>query len=142
MENSILKSIKHLLQIGEDDTTFDNDVILHINSALADLNLLGIGPKNGFFIEDDQANWTDFFGVDSNLNNVKQYVYLKVRLVFDPPTNSALLASINQLIGQLEWRINVYRENLEWAALGLNVPDCTTPDPTDSLVSIYQHAKE
>lgn len=115
METSILKSTKKILGIEATYTAFDLDVITHINSAFSTLTQLGIGPINGFMIEDDTATWGDFLGTsDLQLNNVKTYVYLKVRLVFDPPQTSFHLQAIKEQIQELEWRINVHREETAW----------------------------
>jgi hypothetical protein len=115
VETSILKSTKKILGIEADYTAFDLDVITHINSAFSTLTQLGIGPINGFMIEDDTATWGDFLGTsDLQLNNVKTYVYLKVRLVFDPPQTSFHLQAIKDQIQELEWRINVHREETAW----------------------------
>lgn len=111
MEESILTSIKKLLNLSEEYTPFDTDIIMHINTVFNILNQLGIGPE-GFRIEDDIATWSSFLKDDvSELESVKTYIYLKVKLMFDPPLNSSILESIKQLIAELEWRINVYVEN-------------------------------
>lgn len=106
MEESILTSIKKLLGIAEEYTNFDTDLIMHINSAFMILNQLGVGPSEGFTIEDEGGIWTDFVS-GSNLELVKTYVYLKVRLMFDPPSSSALIESINRQISEYEWRLQV-----------------------------------
>jgi len=105
--NSILTSIKELLGITEDYTHFDNAIVMHINSVFTILNELGVGPKEGFSIKDKQASWEDFLPEDLSIEAVKSYIYLKVRLLFDPPTNSALIESINRQISEFEWRLNV-----------------------------------
>lgn len=104
---SILKSIKKLLGISDDETHFDSDLIMHINSVFVILNQLGVGPSTSFSIQDDVAVWDDFIGDDPNFNDVKTYVYLKVRLLFDPPLNSSVLSAIERQISELEWRLNV-----------------------------------
>lgn len=145
METSILKTTKKLLQLNVDDTSFDTDVILHINAALAALTQLGVGPKAGFEIENDGAKWADFFGVDPTLNMVKTYVYLKVRLAFDPPQTGSLMDALQRQITETEWRLNVAREFAEWEELGLSAPSCTPEPPvssTSSFVEVYRHAKE
>lgn len=106
-DNSILTSIKKLLGIDETYTIFDRDLIIHINSVLAILTQLGVGPSNGFLIEDKYATWFDFLPNDSKLVPIKSYVHLKVRLLFDPPMSSSVMASIQEMIKELEWRINV-----------------------------------
>lgn len=108
--DSILTSIKKLLGISEDVDNFDTDIIIHINSVLMILNQLGVGPAKGFSISDKTAKWSDFIPNDSSIEAVKSYVYLKVRLMFDPPTSAAAIESMNKLISEYEWRINVMVE--------------------------------
>lgn len=110
MSESILDSTKKVLGIDADYTAFDMDIIMHVNSALATLNQLGVGPEEGFAIEDNSAEWGDLLGGDLRLNQVKSYVYLKVRVVFDPPASSFVLAALQEQIKEHEWRINVTRE--------------------------------
>lgn len=105
MNESILTSIKKLLNISEDDTSFDLDIILHINSVFATMNQLGLGPVDGFDISDKTAVWSDVLSTNKLLAFVKSYVYLKVKLLFDPPTSSAVMDSINRQIAESEWRI-------------------------------------
>lgn len=107
---SILNTIKHMIGPSETYTYFNTDLIVHINSALATLTQLGVGPTGGFAITGDTETWGDFLGTDSRLNFVKDYVYLQCRLGFDPPQNSALLSSIKEQIAELTWRINVTAE--------------------------------
>ena len=109
--DSILTSIKKLLGMDADYTAFDTDVIIHINSALAILFQLGVGPDKGFRIRDDSATWQDFVGDDARLDDVKDYVYLKVKLLFDPPSSSAAIQSTESLISEIEWRLNVAAES-------------------------------
>ena len=106
MDSSILTSIKKLLGIAEEDTSFDQDIIMHINTVFAILAQLGVGPANGFSIEDDGAIWSDSLGNATNLELVKSYIYMKVRSMFDPPTSSILADAMNKNISELEWRIN------------------------------------
>lgn len=105
---SILTSIKKLLGIAEEYEQFDADIIMHINTVFLNLTQLGVGPSNGFFIEDKSADWSDFVNVEDNaqLQAIKTYVYLKVKLVFDPPLSSSVIESINRQIAELEWRLN------------------------------------
>ena len=104
---SILTSIKKLLGIEEEYTQFDNDIIMHINSVFLNLTQLGVGPAEGFLIEDDTATWEDFIGDSNQLQAVKSYMYLKVKLLFDPPLSSSAIESMNRMIAELEWRLNV-----------------------------------
>ena len=110
---SILTSIKKLLGITEEYDQFDPDIIMHINSVFMILAQLGIGPAEGFSIEDDTAVWTDFIQDIKKLESVKTYIYLKVKLAFDPPLSSAVIESMNRLINELEWRLNVAAESTE-----------------------------
>ena len=105
---SILTSIKKLLGIAEEYEHFDNDIIMHINSVFMILTQLGVGPSKGFVITDSSASWDDFLPEGGEkLQAVKTYMYMKVRLMFDPPTSSAVLESMNRMINELEWRLNV-----------------------------------
>lgn len=107
MSDSILVSIKKLLGITEEYDYFDADVIMHINMAFMVLYQLGVGAKTPFSIEDASATWSDFMGDSTDLAGVKTYVFLKVKLVFDPPQSSAAMEAIKQNIAELEWRLNV-----------------------------------
>lgn len=107
MEESILTSIKKLLGISEDHVHFDTDIIMHINSVFMILTQLGVGPSNGFKISDKTTTWADYIQDSTNIESVKSYIYYKVKLLFDPPTGSAVIESINQIISELEWRLNV-----------------------------------
>lgn len=106
--DSILTSIKKLLGIAEEYEHFDPDIIMHINSAFSVLTQLGVGPAEGFRIEDESTEWSEFLKDDLRLELVKTYIHLKVKLVFDPPSSSAVIESINRQITELEWRINVF----------------------------------
>lgn len=109
MTNSILQSTKKTLGLAEEYTAFDQDIIIHINSVFSILNQVGVGPVEGFMIEDASDVWDDFI-TDFRVNSIKSYVYLRVRLLFDPPTTSYLLSAVQEQIKELEWRINVSRE--------------------------------
>lgn len=104
---SILTSIKKLLGIAEEYKHFDADIIMHINSVFSILTQLGVGPSDGFLIEDKEAKWHDFIGGDNGVEMVKSYIHLKVKLLFDPPLSSAVMEATNQMIKELEWRLNV-----------------------------------
>ena len=105
--SSILNDTKHQLGLLPSDTAFDTDVTIHINSAFANLTQLGVGPSLGFEIEDDTKQWDEFTGGDPRLNAVKTYVYLKVKLAFDPPRSGFLTQSMERQIEELVYRINV-----------------------------------
>lgn len=104
---SILTSVKKTLGITEDYTHFDMDLIIHINTAISILTQIGVGPPEGFLINGPNSKWSDWIPENPLLSSVKSYVYLKVRLLFDPPTGSPAIESINRLISELEWRVQV-----------------------------------
>ncbi len=114
MSASILTSTKKILNIPELDTSFDVDILMHINSVFSILTQLGIGPVEGYMIEDAVTTWDDFLSDDPRLNFVKQFVYLRVRLIFDPPTTSFLIEALEKQAQELAWRINVHREEESW----------------------------
>lgn len=109
METSVLNSIKKILGISENYTAFDIDVIMHINSVFSVLSQMGIGPSDGFFIDDSLTEWPDFI-LDSDYNLIKSYMYLKVRMLFDPPQNSFMISAIEKQIQEYEWRLSTFRE--------------------------------
>ena len=110
--DSILTSVKKVLGITEEYEHFDQDIIMHINSTLATLTQLGVGPAAGFMIQDSTADWNDFTTDLIQQRLAKSYIYLKVKLLFDPPQNSAVLESTNKQIAEFEWRLNVRAEGL------------------------------
>lgn len=112
MEESILTSIKKLLGITDECTDFDTDILIHINSVFMTLHQLGVGPETGFRIDDKSTVWAGYITDDDNLDAVKTYMYLKVKLVFDPPLSSAVMEANKQLINELEWRLNVQAETV------------------------------
>ena len=107
MDESILTSIKKLLGITEDYDYFDQDIIMHINAAFMGLTQLGIGTSEGFLITDDTDAWSDFIDDSTNLGSIQSYVYMKVKLMFDPPQNSFTVDSMQKLVNELEWRLNI-----------------------------------
>ena len=114
MAGSILDEVKKVLSLASDYTAFDTDVIMHINTVFSTLNQLGAGPEDGFMIEDNTTTWDAFLGGDPRLNNVKTYMYLRVRLLFDPPTVGYLVDALKNQIQEFEWRINVQMEHTIW----------------------------
>ena len=111
--DSILTSIKKLLGLGVEDTNFDEELVMHINSVLFTLTQIGVGPATGFSILTSEETWEDYLGWDpipQELEPVKMYIYLKVRLSFDPPSSSFVLESIQRQISELEFRINLHVE--------------------------------
>lgn len=104
---SILTSIKKMLGITEEYEQFDTDLVIHINSVFSILTQLGVGPAEGFFIQDKYAKWSDFTNEEVKIQMVKSYIYLKVKLIFDPPLGSAVMEAMKQQISELEFRLNV-----------------------------------
>lgn len=107
---SILNSTKKILGLDEAYDVFDLDVMTHINAAFSTINQLGVGPEEGFFITDDTAEWDSFEVPDNQLHFIKTYIYLKVRYLFDPPGTSFLVEAMDKQIKELEWRLNILRE--------------------------------
>jgi hypothetical protein len=112
LNDSILETVKHMLGSDTDDH-FDSDIIVLINSAFDTLHQLGFGPKKGFTISDSSTTWADYSDDIVGLQLVKNYIYLKVKVIFDPPSSSYVLESYNKSIAELEWRINVQAESSE-----------------------------
>lgn len=114
MDESILTSIKKVLALDPDNRDFDLDIILHINSVLAILQQLGVGPDEGFEINDEYATWRDYLGDDAkHVAMIKSYMAAKVRILFDPPVSSAVMESLNRICSEFEWRANVAAENYQ-----------------------------
>lgn len=111
---SILRSVKKVCGLLPEDNSFDEDIILHINSILSVLTQLGIGPEEGYMIEDDSSMWGNFLGNDKRFNAVKTYVHLRVRILFDPPNTSFVIDAMEKQISELEWRMSVQREGESW----------------------------
>lgn len=105
---SILNSIKKLHGVADEDHHFDEDLIMHINTGLAVLTQIGIGPEEGFAIENARDTWEDFLGEDvPNLSGIKSYIYLKTKPIFDPSSSATVAASLERMEKELEWRLNV-----------------------------------
>lgn len=106
--DSILTSVKKLLGIAEEYTQFDQDIIMHINSVFLTLLELGVGPADGFAIEDATTEWSEFISDNTVLlNAVKSYMYLKVRMLFDPSLTSSVTDLMKEEVKEFEWRMNV-----------------------------------
>jgi hypothetical protein len=110
MIDSILTSTKKILGLGEDYTAFDEDIITHINSTFSIVHQLGIGPEDGFMIMDESATWNDIDINQSQLNLLRTYVFLRVRMLFDPPTTSFLIEATNKQLQEYEYRLSYNRE--------------------------------
>lgn len=127
MTDSILESTKKVLGLDSTYTAFDEDVIMGINTALAALHQLGVGPATGFEITDNTATWAQFFGdtADPTFNAVKSYVFLRVKLLFDPPPTSFAIQAMERQLDELTFRINTRREEVQYP---------WTPPPTTGTV--------
>jgi len=123
MAQSILNSTKKILGIDPDDTSFDLDIIIHINSAFSNLTDMGVGPEAGFVI-DEFTEWESYLQDQIVLSKVKTAIYLRVRLLFDPPTVGFLLEAVKEQLQEAEWRLNTNREAIAWV----------DPDPPTILV--------
>ncbi len=109
--DSILTSVKKMLGIEEEYKHFDTDILMHINSAFSILTQIGVGPDSGFMITDETTNWSDFIKEEAKLNLVKSYMFLKVKLLFDPPMSTAVLECYEAQISEYESRLNMAAEN-------------------------------
>lgn len=110
MDNSILLDIKKLLGLTSEYDVFDTDIIININSIFMVLNQLGVGPERPYMISGDSEQWSDFTDDISFVSAVKTYIYLRVKLIFDPPSSSFVIESINKQIAELEWRLKSQKE--------------------------------
>ena len=104
---SILKDVRHVLGVHEDDEVFDRDLIMHINSTFNVLRQMGVGPEKGFAIKDASATWDEFLTDEPKVNMVRSYMYAKVRMQFDPPNSGTLVDALKNQIAEYEWRMNV-----------------------------------
>lgn len=107
ISDSILLSVKKMLGIPPEYEQFDPEIIIHINSVFSILTQLGVGSDEGFSIKDSTASWSDYIPEGKAVEDIKTYMYLKVRLIFDPPQSSAAIDAMKQLASEFEWRINV-----------------------------------
>lgn len=112
MNESILNSIKKMLGIDADYDAFDTDILVNINSTFMTLRQLGVGPDGGYSITGPDETWADFLGDRTDLQAVKSYMYLKVRLLFDPPSSSFVLDSMDRQIKEFEYRLNLQAEEV------------------------------
>lgn len=112
MESSILNSTKHILGLQDDYLAFDLDVITHINTAFSTLNQLGVGPTDAFSIDSAENNWDELDIPQNQMSMIRTYVFLKARMLFDPPATSFLIEASNNQIKELEWRLNALREDV------------------------------
>lgn len=107
MEQSILKDIKRQLGVGEECSAFDNDLILLINSTFSKIFQIGFGTTP-YSISSDTNTWNEIIDDNSEYLFIKEYLYLSVRMAFDPPSNSFLCDVIKERIKELEWRLHSY----------------------------------
>lgn len=112
MTESILTSIKETLGVYDEQTSFDNELMLFVNSVLATLGQIGVGPEDGFTITGPDETWADFIGTEKKLEPAKIYTHLRVKLVFDPPDIGFVLTAIKEQIKELEYRLNVAVETV------------------------------
>lgn len=112
--DSILTSVKSYLGHQAADTSFDADILMAINAVLFTLPQLGVGPENPFVVTSDSQKWTDLLGEDP-VGGVREYVNMKVRMLFDPPTNTYVMEALKSSIEELEWRliVNADKKNQE-----------------------------
>jgi hypothetical protein len=138
MEESILNDIKKMLGITDPEyAVFDTDIMVHINGAIGVLNQLGIGVE-GFFLSSPEQTWIDLLGENKyGFQNVKQYIFLKTKVVFDPPTSGFVMESMQDLIKETEWRLNALYE-VETKKKEDSGCDCNglTPDQMHSLIDM------
>lgn len=130
MEASILTSTKKILGIPNEYEVYDDDIVTHINSTFSIVNQLGVGPEEGFFIEDAGAEWDDL-GVPMNqLGVIRTYVFVRVKMLFDPPTVGFMVDATERQISELEWRLSVFREGERY------------PLPPDQEVTDYDYRND
>lgn len=110
--DSILLSIKKMIGIPNDYNVFDTDIIIHINTVFDSLNQMGVGPEEGFSISDSSTEWSEFLTFGKNSEMVKTYMYLKVRMLFDPPSNGTLSNVLSEQIKEYEWRLLIFADQL------------------------------
>ncbi len=106
MEESIFESIKALLGPDASYEVFDQDILIHINTAVSTLTQLGVGPSSGLTV-DGNTKWSQLIGDVNMLNMARSYIYMKVRIAFDPPANSSTLKAYQDACAEYEWRMNV-----------------------------------
>lgn len=123
MADSILNDVKQALGLAADYTPYDAEITMHINSVFGDLNQLGLGPEAGYSIVNASDEWSEFIGTEARYNGVRSYVFLKVKMLFDPPTLGYLITANEKVIEKMEWRLNVAREDI----------DHPMPDPTPEV---------
>lgn len=112
-DDSILTTIKQMLGLEEDYDAFDTDIIVSINSAIFNLHQLGVANSDNYSIKDASNTWSELFDENTNYESIIQYIYLKVRTVFDPSSSSSVQSAYNNQIAELEWRLCLEADDLE-----------------------------
>lgn len=110
--DSVLLSVKKMIGVPKDYDVFDPDIIIHINTVFDSLNQMGVGPEEGFSISDSSTEWSEFLTFGKNSEMVKTYMYLKVRMLFDPPSNGTLSNVLSEQIKEYEWRLLIFADQL------------------------------
>lgn len=130
---SILDSIKKMIGVDKDYGAFDVDLIIAINGVFTILNQLGVGPKKEFSITGPDETWLDFFGVTDAINLVKPYMYLKVKLIFDPPSTGVLHEAMERQISEFEWRLAIQADPA-------SKPEDEDPSPDTPVEGTMDHS--
>lgn len=125
--NSILDDTKKALGLAWDYAAFDSEIIMHINSVLADLNQLGVGPADGLIIVNSSDTWDELIASEKRLNHVKSYIHLRVKMLWDPPTVGYVLTSMEKMIEKAEWRVMVAQDEILNPTVVTTVSDTTDP---------------
>ena len=114
--DSILLSVKKMIGVPREYTVFDTDIITHINTTFDVLNQMGVGPEEGFSISDESTEWNEYLTYGQESNIVRSYMYLKVRTLFDPPTNASLFGVYEKQLQEYEWRLLIFADELRLKA--------------------------
>lgn len=114
MSDSILTTTKKALGLAADYDAFDPEIVMFINTVFSRLDDLGVGPEGGYAIEDENDLWSTYLNDDPILNRIQSYMYLRVKMLFDPPTTSFLMNAIDAQIDKMEWLINAHWERDNW----------------------------
>ena len=130
---SVLTSIKKMLGITEEYEHFDSDIIMHINSVFMILTQLGVGPPSGFFIQDKTSTWKEFISDETKLQLVKSYMHMKVKLLFDPPLSSAVIASMEKMIAEADYRL--YQDLEQFTSIVVNIKDCKAFEEDNTIIN-------
>lgn len=111
--DSILLTVKKMLGLDAEYKVFDPEIITYVNGAFGTLHQIGVGPKTQFFILNEDDVWGDFLTAGEDVAEVRSYIYIRVRLLFDPPSSSFVLSSLQEQAKELEWRLNVKADELK-----------------------------